>query len=211
MTSNAPILQGAWMRGGSCAQPTLAIPPLRHPRAPSSATCHYVSSDNTSNVFAVQTLRGTVRRVGAEGALDASWRRGIQNPRHGDSADADLSRDLVQLTVSPDGWVLSSNRNTATPRSLAQGEFNPPLAVNGTYRLEMDAADGSVIVRGFPDQGRGQGRHPRLLSGRVYWQHVATPAELPIGQNSASTWCGPLSKANRSRRSCRMSSAIWVR
>lgn len=143
---------------------------------------HYVSSDNTSNVFAVQTLRGTVRRVGAEGRWTQVGDGGYETLVMGISADADLSRNLVQLTVSPVGWVLSSSRDTAAPQPLAKGEFNPPLAVNGTYRFEMDAADGSVTVRVPGAEKQVKVGTLGLLSERVYWQHVATPAELPIGQ-----------------------------
>ncbi|CAA0111071.1 Uncharacterised protein [Mycolicibacterium vanbaalenii] len=142
---------------------------------------HFVSSDDT-NVYAVQTLRGTVRRIGAEGRWTKVRNGGYETLVMGIAADDSLGRNLVQLTVSPASWRLSKHRDGDTPAQVAKGTFNPPLALNGTYRFEMDVADGSVTVRVPGVEKEVRVGTLGLLSENAFWQHVSTPKELPIGE-----------------------------
>ncbi|MDG4663618.1 hypothetical protein [Mycobacterium sp. 236(2023)] len=141
---------------------------------------HYVSSDD-SNTYAVQILRGTVRRIGAEGRWTRVGEGGDETLIMGIAADGSLDQNQVQLTASPTTWEVRRFRDSATPQPVARGTFNPPLAVNGTYRFEMDVEDGSVTVRVPGVEEEVRLGTVGLLSEHAYWQHFSPPAEVPIG------------------------------
>lgn len=160
---------------------------------------HFVSSDDT-NVYAVQTLRGTIRRIGAEGRWTKVRNGGYETLVMGIAADDSLGRNLVQLTVSPASWGLSRHRDGDTPAQVAKGTFSPPLALNGTYRFEMDVADGSVIVR-VPGVEKEVRLGPSACSVRAHFGSTSRRRRsFRSVRNSASTWCGLLSKVNRCQR-----------
>jgi hypothetical protein len=142
---------------------------------------HYVSSDD-SGVYAVRTFRSTVRRVGTEGRWTRVGDGGFETLVMGMAANDNMgSSDMVQLTVTPTNWVVSSRRGTVDPRNVARGKFNPPLELNRTYQFEMDAADGTVTVRVPGAEEKAKLGTIGLLSETAYWQHYSPPKEIPIG------------------------------
>ncbi|WP_133057320.1 hypothetical protein [Mycolicibacterium iranicum] len=141
---------------------------------------HYVSSDD-SNTYAVQTLRDVVRRVGAEGRWTKIGNGGYETLIMGIAADDSLNGNQLQLVITPAGWELRKHPDGDSSEAVGKASFDPPLAVNGTYRFEMDVEDESVTVRVAGVEKRVQVDTVGLLGERVYWQHYSAPDELPIG------------------------------
>lgn len=140
----------------------------------------YTSAGDTG-VYAVRSFRSTVHRVGAE----ASWERvsngGAETLVMAVTGNDKITTDLVQLTVNPNGWAVSTRRDGGRVRRVFAGKFDPPLELDRQYRFEVDVADGSVTVRVPGAEEKRTVGTSGLLSERAFWRHVSAPTDRPVG------------------------------